>query len=350
MENSKQPDSDFEELRKSESWFFKESDEIEFMPSDFEVSGEFQRVFPKLTTLIESARVQDLKINDQSYRLFSWTVNGKSCGWLSIFEGHFEGEIQLIDEHRLVLNEIGGIATTYNDFNDIFPGGQKFIFTESRCSKELDGWDGYYDERCEEDEIPETDKIDYKDFIVFAQEANGDVTTYDSKSKEVMQFNHDGDITDRNGEYITEEVENQPEGTFYTIKGVKYFIDYVERFAEEYINLIHSKHNILHHLLEQRQFDEAIQLTETITDSREKSKFENLIGIAYFYAADFKKALEFYVKALKTGHYFTDILDFNIWEVCGELMKEENDKRKWSEYYLSLFPNGKYTENAKMNV
>ncbi len=110
------------------------------------------------------------------------------------------------------------------------------MFTESYCSLGIDGWDNFYDDRCREDNMLETEKIDFTNFVVFAQEANGDVTTYNPESKKVLQFNHDGDIKDRNGEYRTALVENQPEDTFYRLKGVTNFVDYIEMLAEQWLN------------------------------------------------------------------------------------------------------------------
>lgn len=341
---------DFEELKNYEDWYFKASDAITFLDDAMALSDAFQKRFPILSEVIRRARVLNLLINNQKHRLYSWTIGGKSYGWLCIFEDVAERGTALLAEHQLLLNEMGGIAAVNNREDWHFSDGQKFLFTGSECSKGIAGWENFYDMVCEDCEISESDKIEHKDFVVFAQAANGDVTLYNPVTKDVLQFNHDGHYTGLDGEYCTEILPQQPEDTFYMIKGVKDFTDFVEMYAEGWLQLLDSVPVAVKNLLGQKELEEAAQLTETLPDGYGKGELENLIGIEYFYAADYNKALEFYLKAMKNEYRVTTHIDFNIWEVCELLMKEDNDKVKWPQFYLDLFPNGSHVKNARRHL
>jgi hypothetical protein len=229
---SKTHNLDFEEFKRNISWFVKSQDKIEFLNTDFgfEPSEEFQNTFPKLSSLVREARILNLKINDQLYRLLSWTnKDNASCGWLNIIETNIEPAIELIDEHKMLLNEIGGIQESYNQPEPSLSNNQNFLFIASLCLKGIGGWDSYYDDMCKEYGKP---KISYEGFVCFVQEANGDVTVYDPITKAVLLFSHDHCFDN------VEFMENQPKYTFHTINGINNFVDYVEKLAEEWINEI----------------------------------------------------------------------------------------------------------------
>jgi tetratricopeptide (TPR) repeat protein len=106
-------------------------------------------------------------------------------------------------------------------------------------------------------------------------------------------------------------------------------------------------------LIPKKQYAEAIALFETIhentSDTSEKGSCESQIGVCYFFLGNFEKALEFYTKSFHSG-FDKRVNDYNIWEVCEELMKIDDNKAKWSHYYLELIPNGQYAAKAKKNI
>lgn len=223
---------DFETFKNDIAWFIKTTDNVEFLGSNLNInlSDKFQVTFPILTTLIQKSRVLNLKINNQHYRLFSWTNKDKiSIGWLNKIETDQTNEIELIEEHELLLKEIGGIQESYNQPEPSLTNNQNFLFIKSECTKGIGDWDDYYEMMCEEENKP---KIDYKDFICFVQEANGDVTLYDKNTKRVMLFAHDHSFDN------VEFLDNQPEYTFHKINGAETFVDYVESLATEWTNEI----------------------------------------------------------------------------------------------------------------
>lgn len=223
---------DFVELINYYKWLIKETDIVEFgeIENNMELSTEFKQTFPKLSSLIQSARVLNLKINNDDYKLFGWTTNKNlRCGWINKFEKNIEPKLNLIYEHKLLLNSIGGIWETFNQPEPSLTLNQEFLFIESECLSGIGGWDEYYEVSLEQGEFK---PIDYKEFICFVREANGDVTLYDPTNKEIFLFAHDHSFDN------VEFLPNQPEYTFHRINGVITFKDYVEKLATEWINHI----------------------------------------------------------------------------------------------------------------
>lgn len=221
---------DFETFKEDISWFIQKSDKIEFLETEtiYTLTDKFQETFPKLSVLIKKARILNLKINSQPYKLFSWNnKDNLSCGWLNKIEINGNSTMNLIDEHRLLLNEIGGIQESYNQPEPSLCNNQNFMFIESECTNGIGGWDDYYEELCAEEN---KSQIDYKNFVCFVQEANGNVTLYDPKSKEIFLFAHDHCFDN------VVFLENQPEYTFHKINDVVSFVDYVETLAMEWNN------------------------------------------------------------------------------------------------------------------
>ncbi len=220
---------DFRELTNHYKWLIKDTDEVELGKSEPEIylSEEFLTTFPTLSNLLSKARILSLKINSKPHKLYSWTKSsGIRCGWINKFEGEKRTDLKLLDEHRLLLREIGGIWDSYNQPEPSLTNNQEFLFTESECLTGIGGWDDYYQMVCEQDNLEE---INYSDFVCFVREANGDVTLYDPKSKEVFLFAHDhcfGNV---------QFLEGQPEYTFHKINRINSFVDYVEELAKEWL-------------------------------------------------------------------------------------------------------------------
>lgn len=228
MKNNNIDTTDFDAFLEDTPWFLQSTDTVEFLDAGNKtiLNPVFQKVFPKLSKLIQQARVLNLTVNNQPYRLFSWTnIYDLSCGWMNKIESTIDSELKFIDEHKILLNQIGEIQETYNEPEPSLTNNQNFLFIASECIKGIGELEEYYQEICEEEELI---KLDCKDFITFVVEANGDVTVYNSISKEVMLFSHDNGFDD------VACLENQPEGSFYTINEIVTFTDYVERIAEEW--------------------------------------------------------------------------------------------------------------------
>lgn len=222
--------TDFEAFKEHLSWLIHPSQIDTVSEAEIKLSQKFTNTFPVLTDLISQARVLNLEVDHQPYRLFSWTnKNNESFGWLNKAEPDFTSALPFIEEHKLLLNEIGGIRESFNQPKSSLSNNQEFMFLGSECSSGMNDWEDYYEDLCKnENKTP----INYKNFISFVLEANGNSTVYDPQTKEVFLFAHDHAFDH------VDVLENQPEYTFYQIHNIRYFVDYVEALAQEWKNEI----------------------------------------------------------------------------------------------------------------
>ncbi len=227
----KETNQDFEAFKTEISWFLNSNSKVEFHEqNEIRLSEKFRSTFPMLTELISKSRQTILKIDNISYILYTWdTLDGQICGWLNQQENKEEYKCELIEEHQLLLRNIGGIRESFNEPEDSFSNNQKFMFIGSECSRGIGDWDDYYSMTCEEEG---KDEIDYSNLLAFIYEANGSLTLYDPPTKRVFLFSHDHSFDN------VEFVDNQPEYTFHTFKNVVTFENYVEALAEEWMGII----------------------------------------------------------------------------------------------------------------
>lgn len=219
---------DLEAFTEHMSWLFHPSTISDVTETEIELSEKFIGTFPILTALVKQARVLNIKIEQQPYHLFSWTnKENQNMGWLNKIENDITSTLPLIEEHKLLLEEIGGIQESFNQPDPSFSNNQEFMFVGSACTAGINDWNDYYEELCREEDKP---LLDYKDFISFVVEANGDPTVYDPKTKEVFLFAHDHAFTN------VHLVKDQPEYTFYRFHDIINFVDYVEALALEWKN------------------------------------------------------------------------------------------------------------------
>ncbi|QNR25141.1 hypothetical protein [Croceimicrobium hydrocarbonivorans] len=222
---------DFKVFKSEVNWFLSPDSKIEFQKQkEIRLSEEFKGTFPNLTKLILKSRATFLSIDTINYILFAWdTLDGKVCGWLNQQEAEQEFKCELIQEHHLLLQNIGGIRESFNPPENSCSNNQNFMFIASECSRGIGDYVNYYPTMCEEEG---KHQIDYSTLLAFANEANGALTMYDPKTKKVFLFSHDHCFEN------VEFMENQPEYTFHTFKKVVIFEDYVEDLAKEWIEII----------------------------------------------------------------------------------------------------------------
>lgn len=223
-------EKDFDIFKKEITWFIKPNSDVTFVKQDFRISEEFNNTFPKLSLLIKKARISNIKVDNQDYILFAWNnQENHICGWLNKIENEENEALELINEHQLLLKNIGGIQESFNSPENSFCNNQNFMFINSECFKGIGEYEDYYTSACEEENF---EKIDFSNFLSFAYEANGALTMYNSSSKEVFLFSHDHSFDN------VSFVKNQPEYTFHSFKNVTTFIDYVEELANQWIEYI----------------------------------------------------------------------------------------------------------------
>lgn len=226
---NKKINADFDEFKSQVSWFIKKSTQVEIrLTEDLPLSSDFKDTFPTLTRLIGKARVTSLTIDFLPYKLYAWdNKNGEICGWLCKIESE-EINKKFIEEHTLLLNNIGGIKESFNQ-PDSFSNNQNFMFIASECKTGIQPYENYYADLCNEQGIKQNN---YSHLISFVQEANGSLTLYDTISKQVLLLSHDHSF-----DYV-EALENEPENTFYRFTNANTFTDYAEKLAEQWLNKI----------------------------------------------------------------------------------------------------------------
>jgi len=221
---------DFETFKKEVSWFIKAKTEIDLSETDIRLSVEFQKTFPILTLLIQTARATLVVIDQQEYTLFAWDRNdGAVCGWLNRIDDRESYFCDLISEHELLIRNIGGIRETFNSPEDSFSNNQNFMFLGAESSYGIGTWEEYYEDSCTYENCK---PIDHLHFIAFAEEANGALTMYDPATAKVMLFSHDHCFDN------VSSMDGQPIYTFHTFEGVESFVDYVEELAKQWRNLV----------------------------------------------------------------------------------------------------------------
>ncbi|MFP3834619.1 hypothetical protein [Chryseobacterium sp. SIMBA_028] len=231
--------NDFENFTQEVSWFVRPADRVELehrISKNF--SPRFIATFPILyhlllqSTSITRVNITSSKNKESSYYLHTWIDrNGFRCGWLCDTE-KIQTEIEILTEHQLLLDEMGGIKETYHYFDagsEMLTDNQNFIFIKSGLTKGLGDWTDLYDQVCKDEQVKQ---IDTDDLICFAQEANGNETYYNLNTKQVLLF-----AADHSFENI-EVLKDHSEYTFYTINEITTLVDYVEKLAQQWLQNI----------------------------------------------------------------------------------------------------------------
>lgn len=227
----KNTNPDFEAFKSDVSWFVSPKSNIELHDRQgIRLSAACRNTFPVLSELIDLSRQTYLTIDDVEYVLFAWdSQDGQVCGWLNKQESPDAYTYEFIEEHELLLRNIGGIQESFNAPEQALSNNQNFLFIGSECTKGIGDWDDYYTMLCTEDGKKE---IDHAHLLAFVHEANGALTLYDPKTKKVLLFSHDHSFDN------VDFLENQPAYTFHRIHNADTFTDYVEKLARQWKQII----------------------------------------------------------------------------------------------------------------
>jgi len=169
----------------------------------------FRSQFPKLSTLLSTARLTKLDTSYGIRNVFAWTrKDGTVCGWVC-FEATQSGETPLHPDHRLLLQAFGAIHECWNE-----PLG----LLNNLDSAFLPKTDKSHDGQCEEHGLSP------REYVTFAPEANGNSHVYNVRSGEVyfLVSGIDGMLNLR-------------------IDGVSDFRAWVERVAQEWLDNLDGK-------------------------------------------------------------------------------------------------------------
>jgi hypothetical protein len=214
----------------------------------FTTDSEFKKLFPKLTTLLNSARVTPLETAKGERHLFGWTdKSANHLAWLAYpagYEGTYSASNDLCPDHKLMLRCFGGVdETSYADEVDkAFPESAhdllwtlnlKFCLGERDCQPGINGWDDCYEAVQLLEPFP--NPINSSDYVTFAVEANGNRIAYHRTDCSVIMF-----ATDHCFDYLT-AYPGCPDYLLYRINGAPYFRDWVEMIAHQWTSLRDSR-------------------------------------------------------------------------------------------------------------
>ncbi len=220
--------SDFQIFREETPWFFNDIKKIEELGlTELELREDFIQTFSNLTELVSKARITKILLDEEQYLFFAWTnSDDETFGWLTKEEPKEEISIDLLAEHRLLIDTIGGICDVLNDPEESFSNNQNFLFLGSRCTIGLEYYEESYIEACnDESKKP----IHHSQLVTFVEEANGALTMYNKETKEVVLFSPDNCFEN------VRVIEDQPEYTFYEFTNATNFTDYVEELANQWL-------------------------------------------------------------------------------------------------------------------
>lgn len=221
----------FQAFKNEISSFNYKNEPIEvFEIDEFNLTNRFKVIFPITTQLINSSKKTGVKFKGKSLILFTWEIGDEISGWMCQFD---KPSIQLIEEHQILIDNIGGIIESFNgpesieldgiNYNYTLTLNQDFMFVGSMNTDKLD-WEEFYLEWCEKEN---SQPIDLSNSVFFTKEANGAKYFYDRKTKNVKLFSHDNDFR------FVESIPNQPK-MMYIIKGVNKFEEFVELVAKQW--------------------------------------------------------------------------------------------------------------------
>lgn len=229
----------FQAFQKEISWFNRKKEPIQIVDiEEYHLPKKFKDIFPTSTELIAKSQKTSIEFKGKAMMLFSWEIGEKICGWLCQFD---QADIQLIPEHQILVEYMGGIIESFNgpesieieaiNYNYALSLNQEFMFVASMSSEKLN-WEEYYLDVCENVGLT---PIDLSNSVFFSREENGAQYFYNKISKEVFLFSHDHSFD------FVEFLPDQAEYTLHKIKGVHTFTEFVELNARQWKKFIDSK-------------------------------------------------------------------------------------------------------------
>lgn len=240
----------FDSLLEEIKWILPKRAEIANRkePVNIELSDQFKDTFPLYTQLINLAEVKEFTANGERFRVYIWGDSSDPLlYWFADmeirageFNKNYPTEIpvlsdEIIDEHRLLLQNTGGIfeITNENEEEDDLTWAKNFMFSLSKCYR-FPSQDCVYDEDNGWifDKVESDKQLPINRLICFSEEANGNLTFYNTENKNVYLL-----LGDHAFDYV-KELDGHPEYSFYTIEGIKTFVEYVELMASKLLNFI----------------------------------------------------------------------------------------------------------------
>jgi hypothetical protein len=201
-------------------------------------------LLPNLARLLDLATVTDIDVTDidvsdidasageRALELLAWDGrDGQRAGWLCAAPTA-KPPNNLFVEHQHLLRDFGGIVERFNETENTWLLNLHGALTQHEADRDLEFF-GAYDWILEGADWP----IQETDFYNIAAEANGNMTMCHRQTGEIILFASDHAFT-----HIT-PLEGVPERSLYKINDAPTFRDWVETFAQQWLNNIKRGEN-----------------------------------------------------------------------------------------------------------
>lgn len=208
------------------TWQFKKSDIMIMEKEERNYSDSFIVTFPKLNSLLNKALTFRIVLkNDSCFRLVCWENNDSIGGWLCQNCENTNTELLHLN---LLKRFIGTIIESwgFDSIRDDLICNMDGVLIDN-VTYGIGNWKDYFKESCDEEEV--FPQIQDEDYILVAEEANGNMTLCNKNNGEIVLFAPDHCFDN------VEVYTDCPDYTFYKINNVDGLIDYFELVAQQWL-------------------------------------------------------------------------------------------------------------------
>lgn len=209
-----------------------------------QLSDEFKNTFPRLTELLELARVTKITTEaTEVFYLLGWSFEYGYFGGLT-HEPSKENYTDFHEHHNLLATHFSGFIDDFGeimDSNYLNTSFWQFSHKEILKAKSKDTYLQYdfYKDSCKESNVNPTLNL-LENFVQFTENANGDFFMYDKNNSDVWMFNHEGFgngiVEEEYGEDLKlTQIEGASESLFFKLENCS-FVDWVENGAHAWFN------------------------------------------------------------------------------------------------------------------
>jgi hypothetical protein len=192
-------------------------------PGTWRPSIDVANGFPRLTTLLSSAHVTDVRVDGQAHMLFSWERRGGFRSWLAKLPEATPAS-NVFPSHRLLLQSFGGIIERSNE-----PEGSWLLnLNDALTAAEATHDASFIADASVFQRLGIGIPIDLKAYYSIALEANGNTTLCHRVTGDVLLF-----AQDHSFDHVV-PLEGCPEYTLYRIEGAPTFDAWVEAVAAQW--------------------------------------------------------------------------------------------------------------------
>ena len=211
------------------TWKFNDSDIKSVTEVEFDLSSDFKSIYPTLSLLIKKAMIFEILLNSEmKFHLLGWENDNEIGGWLCQNCKNIKTGNHYLD---ILKQELGTIVESwgFEKLREDFICNMNEVLIDNIHYGIGEFYD-YFAEACKyENKHPD---IELDNYIVIAEEANGNLTLCDKENGDIVLF-----ASDHCFDYVT--VYNDcPEYTFYKIKDVENIIDYFEIVGSQWLNYL----------------------------------------------------------------------------------------------------------------